>query len=76
MTEYRTVDVLTDLPPEERFGAILRGDLTLIPDHRLQDIADAWNEMSDRDRGRIRSWVPHFISTIEDALTEENNDDS
>ncbi len=55
-------------------------DGELVPDTRLQAIAGAWAKMSDRDRGRIRSWVPHFISTIEDALTEvdalteENND--
>ena len=40
---WRTVDVLTDLPPEQRRGAIFSGDLTLIPDTRLQGIADAWN---------------------------------
>ncbi|KKK61216.1 hypothetical protein LCGC14_3016570 [marine sediment metagenome] len=38
LTTYRTVDVLTDLAPEERRGAIFSGDLTLVPDTRLRGI--------------------------------------
>jgi len=44
----------------------------VVPDTRLQAIADAWNDTMDRDRGKLRSWVPHLVAAIEDALTEEN----
>ncbi|KKN15600.1 hypothetical protein LCGC14_0984500 [marine sediment metagenome] len=42
----------------------------LVPDTRLQAIADAWGATSDRDRGRLRGWSPHLVGAIEDALVE------
>ena len=70
---YRTVEVLTDLPPEQRRGAIFSGDLVLVPDPRLQDIADAWealNAVTD-----IYGPEADMLGDLLDALTEENRDE-
>ena len=47
----------------------------LIPDDRLQTIADAWNEGTGGEyewsRGRVREEMPELAALL-DALTEEN----
>ncbi len=69
---YRTVDVLTDLPPEQRRGAIFSGDLVLVPDTRLQAIADAWKAINDLDKNHIyNAGAGKLVVAIEDAFTEE-----
>ncbi len=46
---------------------------TLVPDTRLQTIADAWNELSTLHKHHVRTSAGKLVATIEDALTEENS---
>ncbi len=48
----------------------------VIPDPRLQAIADAWRWYEPEVRSAVRRAAPQLGIRLDAALTEENNDDN
>ncbi len=52
-----------------------RADKEATAQAQLQAIADAWLGIDRSDRRALAVVVPTLVTAIEDALTEDNNDD-